>query len=217
MRYPVLWERVAPQGLATADWAWTDERLALLRAADIRPIATLLHHGSGPRTTHLLDPAFPEHSRPTQRRWRPGIPGFKTIRLSMNRSRLPGSVRCMELVSASAGRSRVCQALLHEVCATVLGMARIREITPAARLIQTEDAGRTYSTPTLTKQAEFENHRRWLTFDFLTGVCPRLSSLGLADRTVARVARSCTGCLEHPCPPDTVGSELLPDERSLPG
>ena len=60
MRYPVLWERVAPNGVARADWAWTDERLALLSAANIRPIATLLHHGSGPRSTNLLDPAFPE-------------------------------------------------------------------------------------------------------------------------------------------------------------
>ena len=60
MRYPVLWERVAPDGLSTADWAWTDERLGLLRESGIRPIATLLHHGSGPRATHLLDPRFPE-------------------------------------------------------------------------------------------------------------------------------------------------------------
>ena len=60
VRYPVLWERVAPGGLSTADWAWTDERLALLRGAGIRPVATLLHHGSGPQSTHLLDPTFPE-------------------------------------------------------------------------------------------------------------------------------------------------------------
>ena len=51
-----------PTDCSTADWTWTDERLALLRAAGIRPMATLLHHGSGPRSTHLLDPAFPEKS-----------------------------------------------------------------------------------------------------------------------------------------------------------
>ena len=95
MRYPVLWERVAPHGLATADWAWTDERLALLRAANIRPIATLLHHGSGPRTTHLLDPAFPEQCAAYAAAVAARYPWLQTIRLSMNRSRLPGSVRCM--------------------------------------------------------------------------------------------------------------------------
>src|SRR4051812_26261986 len=58
LRYPVLWERVAPAGLERASWSWTDERLGLLRGCGLRPIITLLHHGSGPRSTNLLDPAF---------------------------------------------------------------------------------------------------------------------------------------------------------------
>src|SRR5215216_4844243 len=32
LRYPALiWERIAPDGLATADWRWADERLQRLR------------------------------------------------------------------------------------------------------------------------------------------------------------------------------------------
>src|SRR5437764_14690399 len=31
LRFPVLWERTAPDGLASADWSWADERLELLR------------------------------------------------------------------------------------------------------------------------------------------------------------------------------------------
>jgi dTDP-4-dehydrorhamnose reductase len=30
MRYPLLWELTAPNGPATADWAWGDRRLKLL-------------------------------------------------------------------------------------------------------------------------------------------------------------------------------------------
>src|SRR5690349_3812713 len=60
VRYPVLWERTAPDGVAGADWAWSDRRLARLRERGVRPIVTLLHHGSGPRDTDLLDPRFPE-------------------------------------------------------------------------------------------------------------------------------------------------------------
>ncbi|AHG91789.1 glycoside hydrolase family 1 [Gemmatirosa kalamazoonensis] len=60
LRQPVLWERVAPQGLARADWAWVDRRLERLRALGVRPIVTLLHHGSGPRDTSLLDTSLPE-------------------------------------------------------------------------------------------------------------------------------------------------------------
>ncbi|MBV9209048.1 MAG: dTDP-4-dehydrorhamnose reductase, partial [Acidobacteria bacterium] len=60
MRYPVLWERVAPARLEDADWSWPDERLSLLRELKIRPIIGLLHHGSGPRATSLVDSSFPE-------------------------------------------------------------------------------------------------------------------------------------------------------------
>src|SRR5581483_9354454 len=59
LRYPVIWERVAPGGIRSADWEWTDQRLGRLRDLGITPIATLLHHGSGPRYTDLTDPEFP--------------------------------------------------------------------------------------------------------------------------------------------------------------
>ena len=60
VRYPVLWETVAPNGLGVADWRSADERLRRLRALGIKPIVGFLHHGSGPRHTSLLDPRFPE-------------------------------------------------------------------------------------------------------------------------------------------------------------
>src|SRR5918999_4758161 len=45
LRYPVLWERTAPNGLGNADWRWADARLARLRELGIRPIIGLVHHG----------------------------------------------------------------------------------------------------------------------------------------------------------------------------
>src|SRR5688572_16580971 len=53
VRYPVLWERHAPRGLADADWSWADERLGRLRELGIEPIVGLVHHGSGPAHTSL--------------------------------------------------------------------------------------------------------------------------------------------------------------------
>lgn len=38
LRYPVLWERTAPDGLESADWSWPDERLARLRELEIRSL-----------------------------------------------------------------------------------------------------------------------------------------------------------------------------------
>lgn len=60
VRYPILWENVAPDRPDELDFAWTDERLAMLRERGITVIGGLLHHGSGPRYTELLDPDFPE-------------------------------------------------------------------------------------------------------------------------------------------------------------
>src|SRR5687767_6788823 len=56
LRYPLLWERVAPASPNARDWSWSDARLARMAALGIRPILGLLHHGSGPRYTSLLDP-----------------------------------------------------------------------------------------------------------------------------------------------------------------
>ena len=48
-------------------------------------------------------------------------------------------------------------------------MQAIRRVNPAAQLVQTEDMGKTFSTPRLQYQADFENERRWLSFDLLCG------------------------------------------------
>src|SRR4051812_2339674 len=58
VRFPVLWERIAPSSLAGADWSWTDDALGAYRAHGVRPIVGLVHHGSGPLHTSLLDPSF---------------------------------------------------------------------------------------------------------------------------------------------------------------
>ena len=60
LRYPVLWEHVAPEWPDACDWRWHDERLGRLRELGVTPIAGLVHHGGGPHYTNLLDPHFPE-------------------------------------------------------------------------------------------------------------------------------------------------------------
>ena len=37
IRYPIHWERLAPNGLEQVDWLWADERLGRLRALGLRP------------------------------------------------------------------------------------------------------------------------------------------------------------------------------------
>src|SRR3712207_9325640 len=55
------------------------------------------------------------------------------------------------------------RALLVQCRATVLAMMQaIRAVNPEARLVQTEDLGKSYGTPRMAYQVDFENQRRWL-------------------------------------------------------
>ena len=58
VRFPLLWERMAPERPDAVDWRWADARMQRLRELDLAPIIGLVHHGSGPRYTDLLDPGF---------------------------------------------------------------------------------------------------------------------------------------------------------------
>jgi dTDP-4-dehydrorhamnose reductase len=87
----------------------------------------------------------------------------------------------------------------------VLSMRAIREVNSDARLVQTEDAGYVRSTPSLAYQAEFENERRWLTFDLLAGRVDRdhpmhgfLLWCGLPEQELMWF-------VEHPTPAQVIG------------
>ena len=54
-----------------------------------------------------------------------------------------------------------------------MAMQEICTVNPDAKLIQTEDLAKCYSTPLLRYQAYFENQRRWLSYDLLCGKVTR--------------------------------------------
>jgi dTDP-4-dehydrorhamnose reductase len=217
LRYPVLWERIAPDGLQRADWAWADDRLERLRRLGIRPIAGLVHHGSGPRTTNLLDPDFPrlfaEYAGAVARRY-PWIDLYTPVNEPLTTARFSALYghwypHCRD------DRSFV-TALLHQVMATALAMRAIRAVNPRARFVQTEDAGRTHSTPDLDYQAAFENHRRWLTVDLMCGRVSRGHPLRDWLSDCGADAATLHALTEQPCPPDVVGlNYYLTSDRFL--
>ncbi len=220
VRYPVLWERVAPNGIAGADWSWTDRRLTDLRARGLQVIAGLVHHGSGPASTNLLDPGFPaalaEYARAVAVRY-PWLRGFTPINEPLTTARF--SALYGHWYPHARDDLAFARALLAQCRATVLAMAAIREVTPGARLIQTEDLGKTFSTPRLGYQAAFENERRWLSLDLLTGrvgprhpLWPWLVGVGIEERDLRWFE-------DRACPPDIIGlnhymtSQRFLDER----
>ena len=216
VRYPVLWERTAPLGLEAADWSWPDARLRRLRALGLRPIVGLVHHGSGPSGTSLLDEAFPEklaaYARAVAERY-PWVEDFTPINEPLTTARFAGLYGLWYPHGRDA--ATFARALLIQCRATSLAMRAIREVTPTARLVQTDDMGTVFSTPRLAYQARFENARRWLSFDLLCGrVGPEspdaATPRGLGNRR-GGVRRALGPALSAP----SRRAQLLRDERPL--
>lgn len=223
LRYPVLWERVAPNGIQQADWSWPDQRLARLRELGIDPIVGLVHHGSGPRYTSLIDPAFPEKlavfARAVAERY-PWVTHYTPVNEPLTTARFSGLYG--HWYPHGRDDQTFIRTLLQQCRGIALAMQAIRAVNPEAQLVQTEDMGKTFSTPLLAYQAELENNRRWLSFDLLCGrigpghpLWDYLCRSG-ADRTELDWFR------EHPCSPDILGlnyyltSDRLLDEHLEP-
>lgn len=217
IRYPVLWERVAPDGLERADWSWPDQQLARLRELGIRPIVGLVHHGSGPRDTDLTDERFAERlatfAGAVAQRY-PWVEDFTPVNEPLTTARF--SALYGHWYPHHRDDRNFARALLNQNRAVVLAMRAIRAITAGARLVQTDDLGRTYSTPGLAYQADFENERRWLTYDLLTGTLTRERPMWSWLRWVGVDEGELSWFLDNPCPPDILGfNTYLSSERYL--
>lgn len=220
VRLPVLWERVSPTLEGPPDWQWSDRALGTLRELGIRPIVGLIHHGSGPEHTSLLDPGFAQgladHAARVAERY-PDVPDWTPVNEPLTTARFSA---LYGIWFPHARDERLFWlALLNQIDATRLAMRAIRRVRPGARLVQTEDLGRTYATPGLRQQAAYDNQRRWMTWDLLCGrVGPqhpmwrRLRAFGFEKRLRA--------IHDDPCPPDVIGinhyltSDRLLDERT---
>jgi dTDP-4-dehydrorhamnose reductase len=216
LRYPVLWERVSPDGV-TEDWSWSDERLRWLEALSITPIVGLVHHGSGPTGTSLVDPAFPErcatHARNVAERY-PALSLHTPINEPLTTARFSGLYGHW-YPHAKSDRVFV-RCLLNECRAVVLSMRAIRQVNPGARLIQTEDVGYTRSTAALRYQADFENERRFLSFDLLAGRVGRTHPLHGYLRRSGATESELAWFGENACPPDVLGiNYYVTSERFL--
>jgi dTDP-4-dehydrorhamnose reductase len=206
LRYPVLWEHVAPRSLERRRFEQSDRKLRRLRATGIEPIVGLLHHGSGPRYTSLLDPAFPRklatYAEHVARRY-PWLRSFTPVNEPLTTARFSGLYG--HWYPHGRDDASFARALLNQVQGTAAAMRAIRRHIPHAQLVQTEDLGHVRSTPDLAHQAEFENERRFLSLELLLGrVTPEhplfdyLIDAGIAERELDELCQA-------PCPPDLIG------------
>ena len=217
LRQPVLWEWVYGEASGEANWAWTDHALARLSELAIRPIVGLIHHGSGPRHTSLLDPEFPEklanYAREVAERY-PWVEEYTPVNEPLTTARF--SALYGHWYPHKKDDGSFARALLNQVKAVVLAMRAVRQVNPRARLVQTDDLGKVFSTPRLAYQAEFENQRRWLTFDLLAGRIHQPHPMWKYLLWAGISERDLEWFLENPCPPDVIGiNHYLSGERFL--
>jgi dTDP-4-dehydrorhamnose reductase len=217
IRFPILWERHQPEQNQVIDWSWTENRISELQRKSIKPIAGLIHHGSGPKFTSLIHDNFAQelqaYALKVATRF-PLIEYYTPVNEPLTTARFSG-LYGLWYPHHKSDKS-FAKMLLNQLKAVVLSMQAIRSINPNAKLIQTEDLGKTYSTPLLEYQAIFENHRRWLTFDFLCGkVIPdhplwkNFIDTGISEDELLFFSN-------NPCPPDIMGfNHYITSERYL--
>jgi dTDP-4-dehydrorhamnose reductase len=217
VRYPIVWETVAPEVPSELDFSWHDKRLQRLRELGIKVIGGLVHHGSGPRYTSLLDPEFPkklaEYAAKVARRY-PWIDSWTPVNEPLTTARF--SCLYGHWYPHAHDIESMLLALGNECHATLLAMRAIREVNSEAKLMVTEDLGKTFSTDQLAYQAEHENERRWLSLDLLTGRVRRghrfhnwLTKSGITDSALDALASG-------EATPDFIGiNHYLTSERFL--
>ncbi|TFW09379.1 NAD-dependent epimerase/dehydratase family protein [Oxalobacteraceae bacterium OM1] len=217
LRYPVLWETISPDHPDQCRWDWHDERLNRLRELGIAPIAGLVHHGSGPRYTNLLDPAFPEmlarHAERVAQRY-PWIEMYTPVNEPLTTARFSGMYG--HWYPHGRSEATMLQALYIECRGVQLAMEAIRRVNPNAKLVQTDDLGKTFAFPNLKEEVEYQNSRRWLSFDLLCGRIDRKHSwyrrfldAGITEAQLAEF-------VERPPTPDVIGiNHYVTSERWL--
>lgn len=174
LRFPLLWDHVQPERHGDPDWRWADRALERLRERGVRPIVGLLHHGFGPPWIDARDPEFAHrfarYARQVAERY-PWIDAYTPINEPLTTARFSGLYGHWH-PHARDDRTFV-DLFFAQLNATARAMREIRAVNPGAQLVQTEDLGKVSSTLALEPQRDFENARRWLTWDVLSGTLTR--------------------------------------------
>lgn len=217
LRFPVLWEHHVKYAGDEIDWSWAAQELEQLRAKGIKPIAGLLHHGSGPMFTDLSDADFPAqlagYAKQVAERFS-WIEYYTPVNEPLTTARFSGLYGHWYPHHSDA--HSFLTMLLNQVKGVVLSMRAIRQVNPAAKLVQTEDLCRVHGVPELQYQCDFENERCWLTNDLLCGIVDEDHPLWNYFMEAGITKKQLDFFVDNPCPPDIAGyNYYITSERFL--
>jgi dTDP-4-dehydrorhamnose reductase len=217
LRYPVLWEHHQKTLHEEIKWDWIENQLNLITELGIVPIAGLVHHGSGPSYTNLQDEKFPLHLAAYAGKVAAKFPlldYYTPVNEPLTTARFSGLYGFW--YPHAADDLSFATMLINQVKGVVLAMQEIRKVNPTAKLVQTEDLAKTHSTPLLKYQADFENNRRWLTYDLLCGKVNNEHPLWQYFLYVGIKEKELVFFQENPCVPDIIGlNYYVTSERYL--
>ena len=217
-RYPVLWERTAGDD-AEPELGWARRRLERLRELGIEPIVTLLHHGSGPPSTDLLDATFAQRfatyadavarAFPWVRRWTPINEPLTTARFAT----LYGYWYPNLESDVAFGR-----AIVNEAVAMLLGMKAIRRHIPDAQFVLTEDLQGFVALDARSEAyVAHKRDRSFLSIELVMGrVVPGHPLYAYLRERCALSAAALEGVARLACVPDAIGWNYYPNsERAV--
>jgi dTDP-4-dehydrorhamnose reductase len=207
IRFPILWERTAASmPAAECDFRWSGERLERLAKLGVKPIVGLVHHGSGPPQTSLCDAGFAQGLADFAARVAaryPEVDAYTPVNEPLTTARFSALYGLW--YPHATQLAAFYGALVHQVLATRASMRAIRQINPGAELFSTEDIGQTFCTPELEDQCRYENERRWLSIDLLSGRVDARHPLRRELEQHGVSARVLDDLCDEPCAPDVIG------------
>jgi dTDP-4-dehydrorhamnose reductase len=216
-RYPVLWEKVAPHRADARDYRWAARRLNALAERGVEPIVTLLHHGSGPAYTSLVDPAFPrlfaEYAAATARRF-PWVKRWTPINEPLTTARF-STLYAAWYPNAYFDHEAFGRAIVNEALAIAYASDRIRDVVPDAEFLLTEDLQSfTAADEGVEAYVAHKRERMFLSCELLQGRITAghpmhryLVERGAIDPAELRLLE------QNPRPPDVMGWNYYPNSE----
>ena len=216
LRFPILWEKHQPDIEAAIDWTWTENNLEIIKGDGVDVIAGLVHHGSGPAYTNLLDENFPTllaaYAKQVAQKF-PWIEYYTPVNEPLTTARFSGLYGFW--YPHHNNDSSFLKMLLNELKGTVLAMQEIRkDQSDLQNWYKPKIWEKHIVHPSFSYQANFENERRWLTFDILCGSLHPTISFGSYFIAKGIKEESLQFFVDNPCVPDIFGfNHYLTSER----